>query len=249
MGRASDFSRSAFLLISILLGGCAKEQLNDCITSTGPDRTHRVDLPAFKRLYINDNVQVILQPDTVDFVEWQAGRNLLKQLSAKVENEQLLLSNQNTCNWVRSSKRDIKAVIHFTQLDHIIHDGFGKISSAQTLSQPYLRLDVTDAGDIEVSADVKNCLVTLYETGQIRMSGKVNLLQVENYGYGSVFAREMIAQTVFGKLVGYGEVHVRATDNLGVNISGATDLHFYGQPAHIDTTRKAGASGHFIFHP
>lgn len=249
MSRATGIFYFALSLICFLLTGCAKEQLNDCITSTGPERTNRVELPAFKRLLINDNIKVELLPDTVNFVEWRAGRNLLKQLKASVSGNQLVLANENTCNWVRSSKRDITAVVHFTELDHIIHDGFGKVTSNQTLVQPYLRLDITDAGDIEVAAEVNNSLVTLYETGQITLRGKANLLQIENYGYGSVFAQDFTAETVFGKLVGYGEVHARATDNLGIFISGATDLYYYGNPAHIDTSRSNEATGRFIHHP
>jgi hypothetical protein len=238
-----------FLLAAGSLSGCAKENLNDCLTSTGPERTQRIELPDFTRLFVSDNIEVQLEPDSVNYVEWRGGRNMLQQLTARVEGNQLELANRNTCNWVRSSKREITAIVHFTALDHIIHDGFGKITSNSPLRQPYLRIDITDAGDAEVAADVQESLVTLYETGTITISGKTGLLSVENYGFGSVFANNMSAQTVFGNLAGYGEVHVRAIENLGINMSGATDLHFYGQPAHIDTSRTNGASGRFVFHP
>ena len=219
------------------LSGCQKENQFDCLKSTGTQVADNRMVAPFTHIRVFDNIEVELVKDSVHFIEIHAGDNLLPNIETKVENGVLTLHNNNKCNWVRSYKHTPKAVVHVATPRRILHDGYQTVRSRGTLVQDSIDLNITDAGDFDLTLQSRFVRTTQYETGNITLKGTAQLFSFENYGLGKVYAAGLAADTVYGHVAGQGDNHVRATKVVGATISGAGNVYYYGSP------EQAGVSG------
>ncbi len=238
------------LFWALLLGGlpgCQKENQFDCFKSTGKTETHVRLLEPFSTIQIFDNFEVELVKDTAYFIELTAGDNLMANLETTVTDGSLTLQNINKCNWVRSHKREIKAVVHAPSFSRIIHDGINTVRTKTELEQDTIRLDVTDAGDFDVQLKSTKIYCTLYEYGNITLKGSASLLVFENFGVGKIYAQQLKAKQVWGNVFGQGDNHVFPIDFLATTFRNSGNVYYYNQPA--ETERQGSGSGQLIAQP
>ena len=108
----------SFILI-LLLVACKKAPERACWKATGAIENLMAPLSSFQYLYIHPHIEVALLQDSLNYVEWQAGSNLLSFLTAEIESDTLQLHNKNGCRFLRYQKGKVKAVVHFTSLKEL----------------------------------------------------------------------------------------------------------------------------------
>src|SRR6185436_10689371 len=131
-----EVMRQSYLFIILFLfmfSSCKKENMCDCFKSTGSTFTEKRVLGDFDQLEVNDNIDVVLVEDTLNYAEVEAGKNLIDLIDTKIDNNQLNIANRNTCNWVRSYKKEITVTVHFKQLKQIVHYGSKEIVSSNII--------------------------------------------------------------------------------------------------------------------
>ena len=125
------FAKYCLLFVPLLLmASCNSPDAPDCLKSTG--RTTIVErytgsVPRVLEVY--DNIDVYLTQDSATEIRIEGGKNILPDV--KLEEKaagHYVLRNRNTCNWVRSYKRKIKAHIRLSSdLEDIHLHGGGDI--------------------------------------------------------------------------------------------------------------------------
>lgn len=89
------------IILSMLLFSCDSENVSDCFQAEGDIVEQFYTLEAFDKIRVNRNVELyIIQGSEVE-VKIVTGENLLNDIDLKVENNQLIISNENECNYVR----------------------------------------------------------------------------------------------------------------------------------------------------
>ena len=97
-------TRQAIGLIIIILFAisCSKMNPGDCFKNTGSVSTEvRVATP-FYYLHMKNNVDVFLTYSQEYSIEVRAGKNIIQGIKTSIEGNTLSISNENTCNWIRS---------------------------------------------------------------------------------------------------------------------------------------------------
>src|SRR3954464_7455314 len=89
-----------FLALVFVISSCKKENMCDCLKSTGDIITQEREAGDFTDLSVYDNVNVILTQDSINSITIEAGKHLMSGIKTKVESGRLTIENTNTCNWV-----------------------------------------------------------------------------------------------------------------------------------------------------
>ncbi len=106
------------LLASGLLTSCAKDG-GRCWVSAKNTITKELPLTPFTTVEIHDNINYVFEPDSVFHASVIAGEKLAEGISITSENNQLKVSNNNTCHWLRDLSNRPTVVIYGMGIEKI----------------------------------------------------------------------------------------------------------------------------------
>lgn len=84
-----------------MLVACDSENANDCFQTAGNTIQEFREVSEFSRILVNRDITLIVEEADAYAVLIETGSNLLNDVSALVVNDQLILTDDNNCNFVR----------------------------------------------------------------------------------------------------------------------------------------------------
>jgi len=217
------------------LSGCGKDKSFDCFRSTGPIEMEERSIEPFDSIDVSHNINMILIDDGNYKVEVEAGKNLLPDIKTEVKNRQLLIYNDNTCNWVRSYNKPINVYVHFDKLWKITYLSSGDISNLDTIREDSLCVDVWGGcGKIELVIDVYSSYFIMNAgTSDIVIHGNAGINSIYSGDLGLIDCRNLISNYCFITHKGSNNCFVYAITELGVKIESIGDIYYAGNPGKI----------------
>ena len=186
----SIFKRASMVLAIIMtLQACKKDK---CFKSTGKITTEERTLGDFREIILSGNINLYIKQDSMNSVTIEAGANLIPNIVTDVESGVLTIRNDNTCNWLRSFKKEINLYLHCRNLYYIEYKGAGNITGLNTIVSDTVQLDLingsgtitldvrcrsvrinlsTGCGDAEITGTTQSAIYYIRGTGAIRCSG------------------------------------------------------------------------------
>lgn len=180
---------------------CSSDNAPECFKKAGKTISYEVAVPEFTALHIGLGVEVVVKQGTERKVVVETGENLKAAITAKVMNNELLLTNDTGCNWVRGYKT---TTIYITapHLDKIYSASQFSVKSDGILSYPSLTLQSgliseTASGIFELNIDSQNLTIDDNQSAYYIISGKVENLNINFYAGDSRFeGTDLIAQKI-----------------------------------------------------
>jgi len=225
------------ILIMLVAVSCNKNP-GDCFKSSGSQSIEIREVDAFRYLNMGNNVDVFLTYSQTQSLEVHAGKNILPGIKTTVSDQTLSISNENTCNWVRSYDKPIEVYIGTPILDSIVYSSSGNLTSTNQFSGDTIKLDVLEGGgSISLWIDMHKSIFNLsYGTVDLTVKGYSHISHVYSEGYGPADLRNMT--TTFTYLSNYStnNCYVQASLDLEVIIENVGDVYFWGNPSTISRT-------------
>lgn len=192
---------TVLLCLLQLLVGCNSDNAPECFKKAGKTISYEIAVPEFNAIHVGPGVEVVIKQGTERKVEIQTGENLKGAVSAKVLNNELLLTNDTGCNWVRGYKT---TTIYITApyLDKIYSASQFSVKSDGVLNYPSLTLQSgliseTASGIFELNIDSQNLTIDDNQSAYYIISGKVENLNINFYAGDSRFeGTDLIAQKI-----------------------------------------------------
>ena len=94
-------NRLKYIVLFLFMFACDSEDANDCFQKTGTIIQQEIDVDSFEKIWVNRDVELILKEGTNQEVVVETGENLINDVTAVVVDQQLVLTDNNTCNFVR----------------------------------------------------------------------------------------------------------------------------------------------------
>ena len=125
-------------LLSILIFGC-----NDrCFNSIGDHATEARSLSGFDKINIENKINLFISFDSIYSISLEGGENLLHNIITEVDDDGWLnISDQNTCDWVRSYDHEINIHVTMPELIHLFCANTGNITGLDTIRSKVFRFD------------------------------------------------------------------------------------------------------------
>jgi len=237
-----------FLFFGIVLWSCDSEDANDCFQKAGAITSEEIVLESFDEILVYDKIKLFIEQGEQQKVVVETGENLRNEVSAEVIDGQLVLRNENDCNFVRDF--NITTVyVTVPDLTYLRHAGNLMIESVGTLRLDELWLvsenqdkdiEVYTNGDFKLDLEVKNFRITSDNYSDFFLSGSV-----ENFdgffaaGDSRLEARDLVVQH-------YDLLH-RGTNKLIINPQQSlkADLFSYGDIISVNRPPEVNVTEHF----
>lgn len=210
---------------------CSKEQLDDCITSSGPERTETRILDYFNTIEIRDYVDVYFTQDRTKplSVTLTAGRNLLGQIVSDVNNNVLYIENQNRCNWVRKFNQRIRVTINVHDVVQIRTTRDAAIIGSDLLTLDVAKVINEGSNNIYLYVDAVQLSVISKQQGDIALDGNADILVVYNESLGKMNLQGCVGDFVFVTHHGRNDIRVQAFKQLEVTIYNSGNVYYLFQ--------------------
>lgn len=195
---------SKYILIYLLIFACDSEKSNDCLQKAGAIVQQEIIVDSFDKIHVNRDIELIVKEGTPQSVIIETGSNLLNDVTAEVVDERLVLTDNNTCNYVRDygitkvyvTSPNLSEIRGSTQYD-IRSDGVLSYPSLQLLSEDFNAPESFTNANFYMNVDVNQLRVVFNNLSNIFISGKVNNLNVTFAAGTSRFeGRDLVVQNI-----------------------------------------------------
>jgi hypothetical protein len=216
--------------ISLLMFSCKKENMGDCIKGTGEVVSEDTFLDDFDSLIVENDLEVILIPDTLNKARIEAGSNLQSYVKILNNDGRLTLSNTVTCNFVRGYQNNIKIFLHYKSLHSLHMKGIGQVSSAGYLNFNIFTINNTSSGDVTLAIKAKHLYLKTFGMGNITINGYATNNEIHALGHGFIFCQNLISENSYVYSRTTGNIHVVAERKFGAKLEDAGNVYYYGNP-------------------
>lgn len=208
----------------------------DCLKSTGKILKKNYVVAFFNKLYVYDNISVILQNSDSVFVE--AGEKLMDRISLEVSADSTLhIRNRNECNFLRSYDIPVKVYIGVRHLDYIQWRSFGTLQSDGQINFSHLQMDFMETNPtVRLNTDALGIYMFCNSGADIRLEGKTTFLGFYHLGYGRVEASDLQAENAHIINEGQNNIYVKVSDFLKAEIRHSGNIIIRQPPRRQEVT-------------
>lgn len=231
-------------IILILFSSCKKENRCDCIKRTGEIITEIRDVPAFKQIYVEQDVNVFITQDAISEVKVEAGKNIEPLIETVVESEILIIRNHNRCNWARKYNQPLNVYIKTPGLRYIHSNGSGNIKSLNTITKDSFDVRIEGSGNIELTINNSQIISHIYGLGDLTLHGNTINHLCSIGGSSFLYASDLNTSYTWIQSFTLGESYVRTSGFIIYRIDDKGDIYCSGNPASIQKISNDG-SGQF----
>lgn len=206
-----------YILSLALIFACNSEDAGDCFQTTGSIIQSDITVSPFEKILVNRDVELILKEGADYKVTIETGENLLNDVEAIVVDNELQLTDNNTCNYVRGygitkvfvAAPNIKQIRSSTQYN-ISSDGVLNYTNLQLISEDFNAPGSFTVGDFRMNVNSTELKITANNISSFYITGVTENLTVGFYsGSGRFEGENLIAQTV--------EIYHRGTNDMIVS--------------------------------
>jgi len=220
-----------FLLIVFvfLLGSCKKP---GCIGNAGPVSSQQRPLQPFQRLILEDNIDLeLIQADTTK-IEIIAPENIIPNIQTIMEGDELTISNDTECRWLRNTSEKIKARLYFKSFEKFDYNGSGNVSNTDTikLNALYIKSD-KGAGTIELTLEAAYTWTELFiENANLILHGSSNGCYTFTNPRAQTDMSDFKVKDMDIIYSGLADTHIWVTDKLNATIRYKGNVYYKGDP-------------------
>ncbi|WP_445732318.1 head GIN domain-containing protein [Mariniflexile sp.] len=192
------------IFILILLFSCNSENAGDCFQTTGTVIEQEVSVPVFDKILVNRDIELIIKEGVEQKVVVETGKNLLNDVKAIVVDGKLILTDNNSCNYVRTygitkvyvTAPNITEIRSSTQYE-VRSDGVLTYPSLTILAEDYNAPDTFTNGNFRLQIDNNSFSAVFNNISNCFVSGKTTDLNITLAAGTSRFeAQNLMAQNV-----------------------------------------------------
>jgi len=222
-----------FMILLIVMGfSSCKKDPGDCFKSTGEVITEDRQIEDFSIIVLNDNVDLLLTSSNSNTLTVSAGKNLMSKIITETSGDTLTISNNNSCNWIRSYNVPIEISLPVNHLTEIIYQSIGNINCSDTIFSDSLSINVIEgAGDINILTNAYLTRANIhYGTADLKLSGNCVLSFVYSVSFGLVDNRELKASQIYARTKSSNDIYLNAQNLLSVEIGNIGNVYYKGNP-------------------
>lgn len=226
----------------VLFYTCDKENVSDCIQTEGEIIQKEYIVNSFEKILVNRDVELIISSGLEYKVIVETGANLLNDVTIEVVGDELILSDNNTCNYVREYGIT-KVFVTAPNLTEIRSSTQYDISSIGTLNFDRLKLlsenqnapDSFTVGDFRLTVNSNLLSIVSNNISSFYINGNVEELNIGFFAGTSRFeGANLISNSVDVFHRGSNDITVHPVEALSGELRGTGNLITVNEAVLID---------------
>ena len=234
------------IVIAVLfVFACNSENAIDCFQTAGSTVQEEVEVSSFDKILVNRDIELIVKQALEYKVVIETGENLLNDVRVELVGNQLVLTDDNTCNYVREFGIT-KIYVDAPNLIEIRNASQYEVSSDGILSYPNLSLVSEDfngnvaftVGDFRMHITNQNLDIVSNNIASFYINGTTEQLSVRFFsGSGRFEGQNLIAQNVEINHRGSNDMIVHPIQSLTGILRGTGNVIAVNEPPLVDVER------------
>ena len=230
-----------YLCCLITIFGCNNEDSGDCLQTAGTIIQQEIDVAPFTKILVNKKVALVINEGPIQKVIVETGENLMPDIEVQVVDNQIILTNHNSCNFFRDYGIT-KVYITSPNINEIRNASELNVTSEGVLMFPSLYLRSSGekntflaVGDWHLT--IKNNRVSIWSNGisTFYINGTTNSLDVGFSDGDTRFEGEnFIAKNVTVRNVSSNDVLINPTESLKGSIHSVGNVISFNKPAIVE---------------
>jgi len=226
----------------MFLVACDRDSSFDCIQKAGTIIKEEIPITPFEKVLVNRDIQLSIEEGQTFKVVLETGENLINDIDVKVTGDQLQLTDNNTCNFIRDYGIT-KVFVTAPNLTEIRTSSQYTVSSVGTLNYESLKLlsedsvapDLFTVGDFNLDIKTNQLDIISNNISSFYISGTTESLFVGFYaGIGRFEGENLIAEQVSIFHRGSNDMIVHAVESLSGELRGTGNVIVVNQPTFIN---------------
>jgi hypothetical protein len=234
------------LLLLPALTSCKKGiSPGDCFKTTGTVTTEQREVPAFRNVVLKDNISLYLKNGSSNSIKIEAGKNLLPKIKTEVDEKgNLIISNQNRCNWMRSYDVPVTAYLEFNRLDTLFYASTGNVMNMADADTLYfgdsLCVEIEEgSGDLKLNYKAGYLRVAFtYGTSDVVFTGVSTIISIYSSAWGKIDFHNIKCPTVWAINNSSNDMLLRASKELRASTESLGNIYIYGNPPEISFNKE-----------
>ncbi|MCX2679479.1 DUF2807 domain-containing protein [Galbibacter sp. EGI 63066] len=216
-----------FITVLFFLSACNSESANDCFQSAGKMVKEERSVQPFTKILVNEGISMVIKQGETYKVEVESGKNLLNDITAEVIDGQLILTNENVCNYVRDyelttfyvTAPEIEEIRSATQRE-IRSDGVLNLESLMVYSENWSENEYLTSGDLYLNLNVNSFRMVFNGLSNIHLTGSASSLNINMASGNGRFEGENF-------MVENAQVYHRGSNDLILNVQNSLKGNIY----------------------
>jgi hypothetical protein len=227
------------IYIICLIGfiSCNSEDAGNCWQTAGTIIQQEFETPSFTKILVQKKVELIITEGPVQKVIVETGKNLMPDIEVQVVGDQIILTNHNTCNFLRDYGLT-KVYITTPNITEIRNASELNVSSNGVLTFPTIYLQSTGekndflaVGDWHLNINNNKVIILSNGISNFYINGSTNNLDIIFSDGDCRFEGEnFIAQQVKIKNVSSNDMLVNPVESLTGSIHSTGDVISFNTP-------------------
>ena len=237
--------RILIFICVVLVFACNSEDANDCFQTAGHIIQKEVEVSNFERILVNRDIELIISQAEAYKVTIETGENLLNDVKAEVIGNRLVLTDNNTCNFVRDFGIT-KVYVEAPNITEIRNSSQYEVSSNGVISFTNLSLVSEDfvedtpftVGDFKLTVINQNLNIISNNISSFYIDGATENLFVGFFsGSGRFEGKNLVSQHVNVSHRGSNDMIVNPVQSLTGILRGTGNLISVNEPLLVDVER------------
>jgi len=233
--------RLVYILVLSLIFACDGENVNDCFQKTGTIIQQEFVVESFSTILVNPHIELVIKEGDMQKVIVETGTNLMNDVEVVVSDGELVLTDNNNCNFVRDygvtkiyvTSPNITSIRSATQYD-IRSDGVLTYPSLIIYSENSLSKGDLTSGNFDLEIDNASFGLVFNNLSNCFISGKTTNLNVFLAAGNARFeGGNLIAQDVFFTNRSSNDIIINPQQSLTGEILGTGDVISLNTPPEI----------------
>lgn len=235
-------------IIIVFSVACSKDNRFDCFTSLGKEITQIREVSLFKNIRLSGKVTLTILQGTEQKIEVFAGQNIIKNIKTEVINQELVIEDINTCNFVRGYDHEIKVTVTTPYLYELTNESVSNIYMHDfRLDSLYIKAG--NSGDNHVSGNFKGLRISSHGNGDVYLSGSAEAMAIYLNGENFIYANDFpVSGYLFLAHLSLGNCHLNLseTDLFNYTIQSSGNVYYKGVAKSTEGQIQEGAKGKLI---
>lgn len=235
------------------LWSCDSENASDCFQTSGPTVTEELNLGPFNRVVVNRDIELIIS-ESLDYkVIIETGENLLNDVKVEVIGDRLILTDYNTCNFVRDfgitkiriETPNLTEIRSSTQYE-IKSDGVLNFQDVTLMSEDVIEESAFTVGDFRLTLNSENVNIISNNIAFFYLDGEVENIDIGFFsGSGRFEGANLFAENINISHRGSNDMIVNPQQSLTGELRGTGNLISVSMPPFVDVNQLY--TGQLIF--
>jgi hypothetical protein len=227
------------IVISLFLGSCQKDQLFDFAKRSG--KTVTITRPIdgkFTKIFLNDDVNLVITQATTYDIKLEGGENLLPGIETTISDSTLTIRNNNTFNWLRSYDEKITAYISLPHLLNLQYNATSTVTNTDTIREDSLSVaSIGGSGYINLTIKTHTAKLAITSgSADMNIKGITGLNFIFLGSYGAFHCLDLQSNFLYMRNAGTNHCYVNVAYHFEYEIMGLGNIYYRGNPPEISGT-------------